>query len=72
MLFNDEVLLDPLSLELSDPLSSGLFLPARCSCWLFLSSLVSLSAESLSTSCCCDEVAFSVADLVMNIVLVEA
>ena len=71
MLFTDEVPLDPLSLELSDPLSSGLFPPVRCPCWLFLTSLVSLSPESLSPSCCCDKVCCSVADLMVNVVLVE-
>ena len=71
MLFTDEVLLDPLPLELSDPLSLSSFLPVRCAWWWFLSSLVVLSPESLSPSCCCNEVPCSVADSVVNVVLVE-
>ena len=70
ILLTNEVLLDPLLLELSDPLSSGSFPPVHCLCW-FLSFLVSLSPESLSTSCCCHEVPCSVADSVVNVVLVE-
>ena len=71
MLFTNEVLLDPLSLELSELLSLGSFLPVRCPCWLFLSSLVYLVPESLSTSCCCEKVPCSVTDSVVNNVLVE-
>ena len=71
MPFTDEVQLDPLSLVLPDPLSSGSFPPAHGPCCLFLSSLVSLSPESLSASCCCDEVPFSVADSVVNVVMVK-
>ena len=71
MLFANEVLEDLQLLELSDPLSSGSFLPVRCPCWLFLSSLVYLVPESLSTSCCCEKVPCSVADSVVNNVLVE-
>ena len=71
MLCTDEALLDLLSLELSDPLSLGSFPPVRCLCLLYLPSLLSLSPESLSPSCCCDEVPFLVADSVLNVVLVE-
>ena len=71
MLLTDEVLLDPLLHELYYQLSSALFPPVRCPGWLFLSSLVSLSPESLSPSCCCDKVPCSIADSLVNVVLVE-
>ena len=71
MLLTDKVLLDLLSLELPDTLSSRLFPPICCACWLFLSSFLSLSPEFLSPSCYCNEVPCSVADSVVNIILVE-
>ena len=71
MLFANEVLEDLQLLELSDPLSSGSFPPVCCPCWLFLSSLVSVSRESLCTSCYCAELPFSVTDSVVNVDLVE-
>ena len=71
MLLADEVLQDPLSLEPFDPPSLQSFQPIRCSCCLFLSSLVFSSPQSLSPSCRCNEVPCSVADLVVNVVLVE-
>ena len=71
MLLSNKALLDQLLLELSHPLLSRSFPPVCCCYRLFLSSLVSLSTKSLSSSCSCDEVPYSVADLVVNIVLVE-
>ena len=71
MLFTDEVLLDPLSLELSDALLSMLFPLLHCTCWSFLSSLLSLLSESWFSDCCCDGVSFVVADSVVNYILVE-
>ena len=46
MLVTDEVLENPLLLEVSDPPSSGSFLPIPCPCWSFLSSLVFSSRDS--------------------------
>ena len=71
ILLNDEVLLDPLSLELSDLVLLALFPSVYCLCWLFLFSFVSLSPKSLSPSCCYDKVSYSAVDSVVNIVLVD-
>ena len=71
MLFTHEVLLDSLSVELSDPPSLWSFLPVHCPCWLFLSSIESVSPESLSPSCSYNEVLYLVADSMVNVVLVE-
>ena len=66
-----EVLQDPLLLEAFDPLLSGSCLPLHCLCWLFPSTLVSLSPKSLSASYCCHKVPGLVADIVVNITFVE-
>ena len=71
MLLSDEVLLEPLLLEVSDPLWSGSFPLVRCACWLFLSSRVFLSPKSVSTSSCYDHVPCSVANSVVNVVMFE-
>ena len=71
ILLIDKALLDALSLELSNLLWSGSFSPVSYLRWLFLSFLASWSPESLSPSCCSNKVSCSVADLVVNIVLIE-